>query len=84
MKFTLIDDLSEQYEVSVKIKDNKGNNITKEMLNSLCCIMIDAIRYNKDNGANATARECEAFKRSIHRALDKKGFFDDLRGEKNE
>ena len=84
MKFTLMDDLFNEYDVSVKIKDKKGNNVTKEMLNSLCCMMIDCIRYNKDNGANAIAKEFEAFKRSIHKALDKRGFFDDLRGDNNE
>ena len=79
-----MDELLQEYDVSVKIKDKKGNNITKQMLNSLCCMMIDCIAYNKDKGANATAEEYRAYKRSIHNALDERGYFDDLRGDKNE
>ena len=80
MKLTVSDGIH-NYNVVIKITDEDGNKVTKQALCSLNCMLAQARSKYHDKGYNSLADEVSEVEDSIYNALDKRGYYDDVRGE---
>ncbi len=71
-----------KYDVKIKAtRDGKSELRTENLLCNLASHITKAEKWYRENGYTSGAEECDLIFDSIFKALDARGFYDDLRKE---